>query len=133
MYKFLKPYILARIRSHDQIPKSSVFSEESVSRVEIDLVFRTFSDEGILFYADGGRTSTASSPPMTPSSAAPAAENDFISLAVVQGYVEFRYDLGSGVPLILRSASPVKLGHWHHVVAKRYHQVTSVYNCRCVV
>ena len=30
-------------------------TEESVSRVEIDLVFRTFSDEGILVYADGGR------------------------------------------------------------------------------
>jgi hypothetical protein len=57
-----------------------------VSRVEIDLVFRTFSEEGILIYADGGRNVAA----------APSAENDFLSLAIVQGFVEFRYDLGSG-------------------------------------
>ena len=93
------------------------FSEESVSRVEIDLVFRTFSDEGILLYGDGGRTMPSAAPNT------PVPENDFISLAIIQGYVEFRYDLGSGVPLVLRSAEPVKLGHWHHVVAKRYHQV----------
>jgi hypothetical protein len=35
-------------------------AEESVSRVEIDLVFRTFADEGILVYADGGRQMTSS-------------------------------------------------------------------------
>ena len=33
----------------------------------------------------------------------------------------FRYDLGAS-PLKLRSSVPVKLGHWHHLVAKRYHQ-----------
>ena len=97
------------------------FSEESVSRVEIDLVFRTFSDEGIILYADGGRTMASTSP------TTPVPENDFISLAIIQGYVEFRYDLGSGVPLVLRSAEPVRLGHWHHVVAKRYHQVLLMY------
>jgi hypothetical protein len=35
--------------------------------------------------------------------------------------VELRYDLGGG-PLILRSTQPVKLGQWHRLVAKRYHQ-----------
>ena len=90
-----------------------------MSRVEIDLLFRTFSDEGIILYADGGRTMASAAPTTT----TPVPENDFISLSIIQGFVEFRYDLGSGVPLVLRSPEPVRLGHWHHVVAKRYHQV----------
>ena len=92
-----------------------------MSRVEIDLVFRTFSDECILLYADSGKSVASSASSFA--SASVSTENDFISLAIVQGFVEFRYDLGSGVPLVLRSAEPVQLGHWHHVVAKRYHQV----------
>ena len=40
---------------------------------------------------------------------------------MVNGFVEFRYDLGVG-PAILKSSIQIKLGHWHRLVAKRYHQ-----------
>ncbi|CAG7734118.1 unnamed protein product, partial [Allacma fusca] len=46
---------------------------------------------------------------------------DFLSLALVDGFVEFRYDLGDG-PAILRSSSRVSSGSTHHIVAKRYNR-----------
>ena len=46
---------------------------------------------------------------------------DFLSLAVVNGFVEFRYNLGSG-PAVLRSLKKVILGMWHSVNVKRYHK-----------
>ncbi|CAL8148206.1 unnamed protein product [Orchesella dallaii] len=46
---------------------------------------------------------------------------DFLSLAVIDGYVEFRYDLGDG-PAILRSASRLVSGSIYHITAKRYNR-----------
>ncbi|CAG7786347.1 unnamed protein product [Allacma fusca] len=46
---------------------------------------------------------------------------DFLSLALIDGYVEFRYDLGDG-PAILRSAARVTSGSTYHIVAKRYNR-----------
>ncbi|RWS31437.1 Basement membrane-specific heparan sulfate proteoglycan core protein-like protein [Leptotrombidium deliense] len=43
---------------------------------------------------------------------------DFISLGLNEGYVEFRYELGSGV-VLLRSTDPVKLREWHTVNVRR--------------
>ena len=77
-----------------------------INRFELELSFRSFSEDGVLFYAPAGGGSQA---------------NDFISIGVLDGYVEFRYDLGVG-PAILKSSVPIKLGHWHRLVAKRYHQ-----------
>lgn len=45
-------------------------------------------------------------------------QGDFISLVLSNGYVEFRYELGSG-PAILRSANPVEMGKWHIVKISR--------------
>ncbi|XP_052124491.1 basement membrane-specific heparan sulfate proteoglycan core protein isoform X6 [Frankliniella occidentalis] len=39
---------------------------------------------------------------------------DFVSLGLNGGFVEFRFDVGSG-PAVIRSARPVSLGHWHTV------------------
>ena len=36
--------------------------------------------------------------------------------------MEFKYDLGSGQALTLRSNVQVRLGHWHRLVAKRYNR-----------
>ncbi len=80
--------------------------DNAISRIEIELTFRSFSDQGLLLYAPR---------------AASTDNNDFLSISIIDGYVEFRYDLGAG-PLILRSSVQIKLGHWHHLVAKRYHQ-----------
>lgn len=43
---------------------------------------------------------------------------DFISLNLINGYVEFRFDLGSGAAVI-RSPSPISLHEWHTVYAVR--------------
>ena len=46
---------------------------------------------------------------------------DFISLALVDGHVEFRYDLGTG-PCIIRTPRRIRLGHWHRIQAKGWHR-----------
>ncbi|XP_074625452.1 basement membrane-specific heparan sulfate proteoglycan core protein-like isoform X6 [Acropora palmata] len=43
---------------------------------------------------------------------------DFISLAINDGHVEFRFDMGSG-PGLLRSAKTFSLGIWHTVTIRR--------------
>ena len=39
----------------------------------------------------------------------------------MNGFFEFRYDLGSGT-LLIRSNSKISMGQWHHLVARRYNQ-----------
>src|SRR5690606_29833510 len=39
---------------------------------------------------------------------------DFISLNLVDGYVEYRFELGSGAAII-RSPEPITVGQWHSV------------------
>ncbi|XP_069774455.1 agrin isoform X3 [Narcine bancroftii] len=43
---------------------------------------------------------------------------DFISLALRRGYVELRFNTGSGTGVIT-SKTPIKPGNWHHVVVNR--------------
>ena len=45
---------------------------------------------------------------------------DFIALALVDGFLEFRYDIGNG-PVVIRSIHKVSQGEYHKVVARRYH------------
>ncbi|CAH1773592.1 unnamed protein product [Owenia fusiformis] len=77
--------------------------EKSVKEVKITLEFRTLNMDALLLYngqnADG--------------------KGDFISISVKDGFVEFRYDLGSG-PITLKSIYRVTLNRWHRVVAKRF-------------
>ncbi|XP_049855372.1 agrin-like [Schistocerca gregaria] len=72
-------------------------------RLSVDVEFSTYNNNGIILYnqqmADG--------------------TGDFVSLAVVNGYVEFRYNLGNG-PVVIKSTERVKLNHFHKVSAKRY-------------
>lgn len=46
---------------------------------------------------------------------------DFISLAIINGFVEFKYDLGNG-PVLIRSIDKIQLNQFHRVVIKRYHR-----------
>ena len=78
-------------------------SEDVVNRFQIELSFRAFVENGLLFYVQGSK------------------DNDFLSLSLRNGFVEFRYDLGAGT-LVLKTNSRVNLGHWHRLVAKRYNQ-----------
>jgi hypothetical protein len=51
----------------------------------------------------------------------------------VNGYVEVRYDLGSG-PTSLTSVGPIQLGEWHHLLVERYRQVSSaIAACRAAL
>ncbi|CAG9816696.1 unnamed protein product [Phaedon cochleariae] len=74
-------------------------------KLSVELEFKTKTEDGILLYnqqkADG--------------------LGDFVSLAIVKGFVEFKYNLGNG-PVVIRSSDKVQLGKWHQVVLKRYHK-----------
>ena len=74
-----------------------------VNRFDLEFSFRSFSENGLLFYVQGSQ------------------DNDFLSLTLRNRYAEFRYDLGSG-PSVLKSNSQIQLGQWHRLVAKRYNQ-----------
>ena len=69
------------------------------SYLKIELEFRTFTESGLLLYSqqhvDGS--------------------GDFLSLTLIDGFVEFRYNLGSG-PAIIRSH--------HKVTPKKFHRVS---------
>ena len=73
----------------------------TVTRTSIELSFRTFHSEGILVLWLG--------------------HTDWLSVAVVRGYVEVSYELGSGFTQLV-SSQPVSLGQWHSLVFRRYHR-----------
>ena len=52
-------------------------------------------------------------------------QGDFVSLAIVNGRVEFRFNLGFG-PAVIRSESNVTVSQWHTVVAERYQREGSL-------
>uniref|UniRef100_A0A4X2M3Z2 Basement membrane-specific heparan sulfate proteoglycan core protein n=1 Tax=Vombatus ursinus TaxID=29139 RepID=A0A4X2M3Z2_VOMUR len=70
--------------------------------LRLDLEFKPLAPEGLLLFS-GGKG---------------APVEDFVSLAMSGGHLEFRYELGSGTA-VLRSPQPLTLGHWHHVSAER--------------
>lgn len=69
----------------------------------ITFSFLPYASEGVLFYSAYRSSATIV---------------DFISLAMKNGYLEFRYNLGSGSNLI-RSSSQLTLGQWYDVYASR--------------
>ncbi|XP_059489125.1 agrin-like [Neocloeon triangulifer] len=76
---------------------------KAYNKISIELEFKTYSENAILLYNQQKSDGTG----------------DFISLAVVNGFVEFRYNLGSG-PVVITSHEKVQLRKFHHVVARRY-------------
>ncbi|XP_054715534.1 agrin-like [Uloborus diversus] len=84
--------------SYLELPKLQAYS-----RLAIELEIRTLTNEGIILY--NGQTASG--------------KGDYVSLAVKDGYVEFRYNLGSG-EAILRSSQRLQLGRFHRITAKRY-------------
>ena len=75
-------------------------------KTSIYMEFKTLRNDGQLLYIEQEGSETG---------------RDFLSLAVVNGFVEFRYNLGSG-PAVLRSLKKVIPGMWHSVSVKRWHQ-----------
>lgn len=71
------------------------------SSTSVSLTFYPTSQTGLLFYIGDVTLS-----------------RDFLSLSLVNGFVEFRYDLGSGPAMIMTNAS-IMLNHWHVLQATR--------------
>ncbi|XP_058499022.1 basement membrane-specific heparan sulfate proteoglycan core protein isoform X3 [Solea solea] len=69
-------------------------------RVEVE--FKPLHRDGLMFFCGGKKMKV----------------EDFVAISMVEGHVEFRYELGTG-QAILRSPEPVSLGQWHRVVAER--------------
>ncbi|XP_030109089.1 basement membrane-specific heparan sulfate proteoglycan core protein isoform X1 [Mus musculus] len=70
--------------------------------LRLDVEFKPLEPNGILLFS-GGKSGPV---------------EDFVSLAMVGGHLEFRYELGSGLA-VLRSHEPLTLGRWHRVSAER--------------
>ncbi|XP_059489146.1 agrin-like isoform X2 [Neocloeon triangulifer] len=78
---------------------------KAYNKFSIEIEFKTYANDGILLYNQQKTDGTG----------------DFISLAIVNGHVEFRYNLGNG-PVVITSHEKVQLKKFHHVVARRYHR-----------
>nr|XP_026493693.1 agrin-like isoform X3 [Vanessa tameamea] len=74
-------------------------------KLNIDIEFKAFSENGVILYNQQKSDGTG----------------DFVSLALVNGYLEFRYNLGNGA-IILTSLEKITLNEYHKVSAKRYHR-----------
>ncbi|KAG7477685.1 hypothetical protein MATL_G00072180 [Megalops atlanticus] len=70
--------------------------------LRVELEFKPSDQDGLMFFSGGKKMKV----------------EDFVSLSLVDGHVEFRYELGTGMA-ILRSRDPVTLEEWHRVTAER--------------
>ncbi|XP_043244831.1 agrin-like, partial [Amphibalanus amphitrite] len=73
-------------------------------KLQLEVEFVSHAADGLLLYGQQMENGTG----------------DFIALALVDGFVEFRYDIGNG-PVVIRSLQRVSQGEYHKVVARRYH------------
>ncbi|OXB76735.1 UNVERIFIED_CONTAM: hypothetical protein H355_007010 [Colinus virginianus] len=71
-----------------------------LSFMEFEMTFRPDLETGVLLYSYDTNS------------------KDFLSINMVAGYVEFRFDCGSGTAVI-RSEEPVSLGQWHELRVSR--------------
>lgn len=74
-------------------------------KLSLELEFKAYAEDGIIMY-DQQKSN---------------GMGDFFSLALVKGYVEFRYNLGNGAAVI-KSLEKVELKKFHKIVIKRYHR-----------
>jgi hypothetical protein len=68
----------------------------SFSRLEVEMTFRTFGENGLLLYGGAGEKDEI-------------GNTDFIVISIVDRFIEFSFDLGGGA-VVLRSMKPVTLG-----------------------
>lgn len=70
--------------------------------LRIELEFKPLDLDGLMFFSGDRKMKV----------------EDFVAVSMVDGHVEFRYELGTG-QAIMRSPEPVSLGQWHRVTAER--------------
>ncbi|KAH7640417.1 pikachurin-like protein [Dermatophagoides farinae] len=78
------------------------FGDQSTMFSEILIIIKPYKQDGLFLY-NGERMDKT---------------GDFISLNLVDGYVEFRFDLGTGAA-ILRSPEKITMKEWHTIYATR--------------
>ncbi|XP_026189282.1 basement membrane-specific heparan sulfate proteoglycan core protein isoform X3 [Mastacembelus armatus] len=70
--------------------------------LRVELEFKPLERDGLMFFCGGKKMKV----------------EDFVAISMVNGHIEFRYELGTGQAILL-SPEPVSLGQWHRVVAER--------------
>ncbi|XP_036068750.1 basement membrane-specific heparan sulfate proteoglycan core protein isoform X6 [Oryzias melastigma] len=70
--------------------------------LRIELEFKPLEKNGLMFFSGGKKMKV----------------EDFVAISMVEGHVEFRYELGTG-QAVLHSPEKLSLGIWHKVVAER--------------
>jgi laminin alpha 3/5 len=78
--------------------------QQGGSRSRLSFYFRTEQPDGFLAYIGPDASSTSI--------------KDYMVVEIINGRVQFKYDLGSG-PAIILSDKIVNTGQWHHVIAER--------------
>ena len=68
--------------------------------------FRTFGDNGLLLYGGVGKDEKI-------------GDTDFISIAIVDRFVEFSFDLGGGM-IVLKSLKQIELGNFINYCPKNF-------------
>ncbi|XP_036359766.1 agrin isoform X5 [Octopus sinensis] len=79
--------------------------KNATTEMRIEVEFKSLNKDGIILF----------------NSKEEDGSGDFVSLTLNQGFVELRYDLGNG-QAIIRSARPIRLNKYHHVIARRIGQ-----------
>ncbi|KAJ8381062.1 hypothetical protein SKAU_G00018400 [Synaphobranchus kaupii] len=75
-------------------------SKQYLSFMEFEITFQPATPDGTLLYSED------------------ASSRDFLAIALVGGYLEFRFDCGSG-PALIRSLEPVSMDAWHELRVSR--------------
>ncbi|KAK6622158.1 hypothetical protein RUM44_001965 [Polyplax serrata] len=87
-------------RSYVQLKRLKAYN-----KLTVEIEFKSYTNDGILLFSQQKADGTG----------------DFLSLAIVNGFVEFRYNLGNGA-VVISSLEKIELKRFHKVVAKRYHR-----------
>ncbi|XP_072848926.2 pikachurin isoform X2 [Pogona vitticeps] len=98
-FPLIIPQFNATLKSFATVPWP-LEPQNYLSFMEFEITFRPDSEDGVLLYSyDTG-------------------SKDFLSVTMVNSYVEFRFDCGSGTAVI-RSEEPISLNQWHELKVSR--------------
>ncbi|CAL8249334.1 unnamed protein product [Merluccius merluccius] len=98
-FSLLLPLFNETVFSYAAVPWPQS-SQSYLSFMEFEMTFRPSRADGTLLYSDD------------------AQSGDFIAISLVDGYVDFRFDCGSGSAMI-RSLEPVTMDTWHELKVSR--------------
>ncbi|KAG7253803.1 hypothetical protein CRUP_015719 [Coryphaenoides rupestris] len=98
-FSLLLPLFNASVLSYAAVPWPQA-PRSYLSFTEVEMTFRPSLADGTLLYSDDAQSA------------------DFMAVSLVDGYVEFRFDCGSGSSMI-RSLEPVAMDTWHELKVSR--------------